>query len=263
MTPTIRRRTLSLARSASAAALAVAIACNATATRVAAQPIDVGSQKQLFIDHKFIDSKENIDLVVNPPKKRPGAFLRSDKPWEAFRLIYYSVAEDQGMYKMWYQAFDNDQWSGGVPRMCYAVSQDGLHWEKPNLGLVEYNGSKENNILLEPSKLGYVFIDPHGKPEQRYKMLSGIGTTRIRTSPDGIQWHHSADPIFRFHPRLDTDDLGPVGDAQSLMVDTARRRYVAFLRGNGPRLMSVSDDFETWTAPRPFLEPLHVPIRLR
>jgi hypothetical protein len=29
--------------------------------------------------------------------------------------------------------------------MCYAVSEDGLHWEKPNLGLVEYNGSKENN----------------------------------------------------------------------------------------------------------------------
>jgi len=68
----------------------------ATATRGAAQPIDVGNQKQLFIDHKFIECKETVDLVVNPPEKRPGTFLRSDKPWEAFNLIYFSVAEDQG-----------------------------------------------------------------------------------------------------------------------------------------------------------------------
>ena len=82
---------------------------------------------------------------------------------------------------MWYQAFDRDQWDGGISRLCYAVSQDGLRWEKPSHGLVEYDGSTQNNILLnEASKLGYVFIDLHGKPEQRYKMLTGIGTTRIR-----------------------------------------------------------------------------------
>ena len=152
-------------------------------------PWDIGSNKQLFIDRRFIEKSERIKLNVNPPVKRPGAVLESDKPWDAFNLIYYSIAKDGDVYKMWYQAYDDDQWGGGTSRMCYAVSQDGLHWEKPNLGLVEYKGSKENNILLdEPSKLGYVFIDPHGKPEQRFKMLTGIGTTRIRTSPDGIHW---------------------------------------------------------------------------
>jgi hypothetical protein len=57
-------------------------------------PLLVGDQKQLFIDHRFIESSENITLTVNPPVKRPGAILQSDKPWDAFRLIWFSVAED-------------------------------------------------------------------------------------------------------------------------------------------------------------------------
>jgi hypothetical protein len=164
---------------------------------------NIGGSKQLFIDRRFIEQSESIRLTVNPPVKRPGAVLKSDKPWDAFRLIFFSIARDGNVYKMWYQAFDGDQWGGGVSRMCYAVSKDGLHWEKPNLGLVEYNGSKDTNILLkEPSKLGYVFIDPHGTPEQRYKMLSGIGTTRIRTSPDGIHW--TLHPQIVWKPEWDT-----------------------------------------------------------
>lgn len=152
-------------------------------------PWQIGSNKQLFIDRRYVEESERVKLTVNPPVKRPVAVLKSDKPWDAFRLIYFSIAKDGDGYKMWYQAFDDDQWGGGTSRMCYAVSPDGLRWEKPNLGLVEYDGSKENNILLdEPSKLSYVFIDPHGRREQRYKMLTGIGTTRIRTSVDGIHW---------------------------------------------------------------------------
>ena len=31
---------------------------------------------------------------------------------------------------------------------CYAESKDGIHWKKPELGLVEFNGSKANNIVM-------------------------------------------------------------------------------------------------------------------
>ena len=176
----------------------------ASAKQIAAEgPWYIGHHKQLFIDHRFIEQSNNIRLQVNPPVKRPGAAIRSDKPWDAFNLIYYSIAKDGDVYKIWYQAYDKDQWGAGIPRMCYAVSQDGLNWEKPNLGLVEYNGSKDNNIVLkEQSKLGYVFIDPHGTPEQRFKMLSGIGTTRLRTSPDGIHWTLHSQVVWR--PDWDT-----------------------------------------------------------
>ncbi len=151
---------------------------------------EVGSDKQLFIDHRFIDSSENINLVVNPPIKRPEPVFHSDKPWEAFSRGWYTIAEDEGIYKMWYAAADGDQRAGGKLRLCYAVSQDGLKWEKPSLGLVEYRGSKDNNILMENERLAYVFIDPHGKADERYKMLSAVkGGTRVGTSRDGISWN--------------------------------------------------------------------------
>ena len=163
----------------------------------------VGSSKQLFIDHRLVESRESIRLVVNPPVKLPGCVIKSDKPWDAFSIIWFSIAEDGDLCKMWYQAYDKDQWGGGVSRMCYAVSEDGLLWEKPDLGLVEYDGSKENNILLAgSSKLAYVFIDPRDRPERRYKMLSGIGTTRMRTSPDGIHW--TLHPQIVWNPVWDT-----------------------------------------------------------
>lgn len=184
----------------------------------------IGDSKQLFIDKRFIDWSENIRLTVNPPVKRPEAVLKSDRPWDAFNLIYYSIARDGDVYKMWYQAYDDDQWGDGVPRMCYAVSRDGLRWEKPNLGLVEYKGSKENNILLEEeSKLAYVFIDPHGIPEQRYKMLSNIGDrgfTRMRTSADGIHW--------KLHPELVWDIRWDT--QKQAWWDPRIKRYVIFTR---------------------------------
>ena len=159
----------------------------------AGEPLEVGSRKQLFIDHRFIESKENISLVVNPPVKRQEAVIRSDKPWDAFRLIWFSVGEDEGGYKMWYQAYDSDQWGGGTSRMCYATSSDLLTWEKPNLGIIDYQGSKENNILVEHIVNGSVFIDPNGKPGERYKLVysdySAGMAGYVATSADGIHWH--------------------------------------------------------------------------
>ena len=98
-------------------------------------------------------------------------------------------------------------------------------------------------------------LDPD--PQRRYKALgwssydwdgpqSGIFTM---TSPDGIRWTHSPDPVFRYHPRPGTKDLGPIGDAQAMMIDTLRKRYVAYLRHIPNRAMSVSTDFVNWTAP--------------
>jgi len=203
-------------------------------------PRDVGSARQLFIDHRFIESSEGIRLVVNPPVKRPGAVLSSDRPWDAFRLIWFSVAEDGGVHKMWYQAFDNDQWAGGSPRMCYAVSDDGLNWEKPRLGLVEYEGSKDNNILLEGRKLALVFIDPHGEEEQRYKMLFGYRRgMRVGTSADGIHWTLPAEPLTTLPPNWDTQKVG--------FWDPLIGKYVVYMRV----LLDKDDEL-----PFPFASPM-------
>lgn len=226
-----------------------------SATRQAkGMPWRVGSRKQLFIDRRFIERAERIKLSVNPPVKRPVAVLKSDKPWDAFRLIYFSLAKDGDVYKMWYQAYDGDQWGGGTSRMCYAVSRDGLRWRKPELGLVEYKGSKKNNILLaEPSKLSYVFIDPHGTPQQRYKMLTGIGTTRIRTSPDGIHW--------KLHPQV---VWKPIWDTQKqAWWDPRIKKYVIQTRVQLQRANALPFPFvEPIPSDPPVVAPkLHRPIR--
>ena len=181
--------------------LVLGLVSNSVGTGAAADSLDVGNRKQLFIDHKFIDSKRDIDLVVNPPEKLPEAVLKCEHPWEAFRITYHSVAEDQGTYKMWYEAFDGDQWGGSAARMLYATSTDGRNWVKPNLGLVEYKGSTDNNILLDAYKLEYIFLDtnPDAPASERYKMLSGVGVTRMRTSADGIHWSAPGPVVWDYH----------------------------------------------------------------
>src|SRR5262249_3125307 len=129
--------------------------------------------------------------------------------------------------------------------LCYATSSDGIAWERPELGLHEVLGTRRNNVVVgENHHQGMdhwetVIKDP-GDPDdsRRYKGIGGssfdwdgpLPGIYAMTSPDGLRWKHTSEPVFRYHPRPGTKDLGPVGDAQSLMHDTLRGRYVAFLR---------------------------------
>ena len=42
----------------------------------------------------------------------------------------------------------SSQLATGVESLCYAESEDGIHWHKPDLGLCEFQGSKANNIVF-------------------------------------------------------------------------------------------------------------------
>ena len=194
--------------------------------------LSVGDRKQLFIDHRFIAASENIQLTVNPPVKLEKPVIVSDRPWEAFRFAYHSVADDSGLYKMWYSAFDGDQWGQGEQRgkvlVCYAESRDGLHWEKPNLGLVEYKGSKQNNIILDKGfsmKTMSVFIDRHAPPEKRYKMLydepsANYSDKRVATSADGLRWNFPH--VASLKHKEDTQHVA--------FWDTRIKKYVVYIR---------------------------------
>src|SRR5262245_26626832 len=114
----------------------------------ASSPYEAGSEKQLFFDDRLIESARGLRLVLNPPRKTGEHCLVSDRPWEDFYAGgWNTVLEDGGIFKMWYEA---STLLGGrhSQSVCYATSTDGIHWEKPDLGLIEFRGSKRNNIVL-------------------------------------------------------------------------------------------------------------------
>jgi hypothetical protein len=238
-----------------------------------ADPRRLTAAPRLFVDFRDVERRENLTHQYHQAQKHgTHPVLVQEAPWEKHPGMTASVIydEEERIFKAWYMAGFYVSGVGHV--QCLALSGDGIHWWRPALRLHEALGSAENNIVVPASHhegqahFETMLKDPADPdPARRYKALgwssydwdgpmSGIYSA---TSADGMNWHHTPEPVFRFHPRPGTADLGPVGDAQSMMVDTLRKRYAAFLRGGPSRLLSWSEDFVHWTPPRPFLTALH------
>ena len=90
-------------------------------------------------------------LVLNSPAPQEVSIVY-DEPWEGNISGYETVLYDGGLYRMYYRGShhpygDNDDL--GFQVTCYAESTDGIYWKKPSLGLVDFKGSKDNNIIWE------------------------------------------------------------------------------------------------------------------
>ena len=168
----------------------------------------------LFLDLWELSERHHVDLVVNTAKKDPRNPVLHGEPdsWDAQALCYGTVLHDDGIYKMWYTARSRDT---DCAFCCYAVSDDGIHWQRPNLGLFEYRGSKNNNVCalgMDPPEelpiLGgrstpnpSVYKDEREPdPAKRYKMMLNsqfVNDVKLFClmlySPDGIHWS-PADP---------------------------------------------------------------------
>ncbi len=195
--------------------------------------LDIGSRRQVFIDGRFLASSANVELVMHPPRKTLERTLVDDRPWETGGIDVYScVLKDGDTYHLWYPA-------GG--HLCYARSKDGITWEKPNLGLGEHNGSRDNNIVLgagangidEWNSEGMIFVDPTAPPDQRFRYATRISDvnkhTVIFSSPDGIHWRLTHDKVLTFtHPEgrqhLDSQNV--------IFWDDRIGKYVAYMRYN-------------------------------
>src|SRR2546427_4785735 len=133
---------------------------------------DVGNEKQLFIDTLLVDASRSVTLTVNPPRKTSEKNIVSDRPWEEFYAGgWNTVLEDEGVFRMWYEgrAFEGGTGYDDLKKyLCYATSRDGVRWEKPVLGLVEFRGSRENNIVMS-GVVGTVFLDPRRAGGDPYK----------------------------------------------------------------------------------------------
>ena len=110
---------------------------------------DIGSRLELLVDDWLIERMDGVDLRLHHPTEREVA-LTFDRPWEGSTCCYVTVFPDGDIFRMYYRGSDYDvvtKKSTHPELVCYAESTDGIHWTRPNLGLHEFAGSKDNNII--------------------------------------------------------------------------------------------------------------------
>jgi len=181
-----------------------------------------------FDDHA-IPWRNNLKFTPVTATKHPSnPVLRrgpEGTPDHGHAILYGSVLHIGGKFRMWYLGmFETEIKKGQAPGwwrpMCYAESDDGITWTKPELGLVEFNGNKKNNIcqiqsevpsLTKVNDFLTVLYEPNDPdPNRRFKCAyiahppfddvrggrSGIGPDERRwaafvcaTSADGLSWN--------------------------------------------------------------------------
>jgi hypothetical protein len=157
--------------------------------------------------------------------------IRADQPWEKLMISFFLTVRDEGgKLRLWYICRDADN----VPNVAYAEAADGIHWLKPNLGLVDYHGSKANNLVGLHSLEGVVYRDPNGQGDEQYTYVTSDSFDKkpaiMRyTSPDGLHWQRDRAPLLR--AGSDTQDV--------TFWDERLQRYVLYFRGWGPRRRKV------------------------
>jgi Calcineurin-like phosphoesterase len=218
--------------------------------------LDIGSRRELFVDHYLIDEHRGTSLKLHKPQPQEVALV-CDAPWEGNTSAYFTLLADGDRFRMYYRGSHFDEQakkSAHQEFTCYAESRDGLRWEKPKLGIVEFQGTKENNILLadEGTHNFTPFIDanPACKPDAKYKALAGDAKgLKAYKSADGLRWTLIQDKSVITKGNFDSQNLAFWHPTQG--------RYLAYHRmsrdGFRDIMMSVSADFAAWNDPR-FLE---------
>ena len=202
-----------------------------------ASALDIGTQKQLFMDDYIVESMEpRVYRLMNQPQKYyNNPVIRLDSEWEHkgglshggdCGQIFYDP--DRKLYRF-YGLMVNWDWSERW--VFYAESEDGIHWAKPRLGQVKYLDYDTNFIGFPFDSKAHsnsIFRDPAAKSEnERYKMLymqerNGKVSMYPGYSSDGLNWKaYDVDrPAVPYWS--DTNN--------NLLWDAKRKRYVLYLR---------------------------------
>ncbi len=229
--------------------------------------LNIGSHRELFVDDFLVEQlTDGARLQLHHPTPREIALVH-DAPWEGTGSGYHSVFRDDDRYRMYYKAWHLDAQQGKLDTgrhplyCCYAESDDGIHWRKPELGLYEIEGSKQNNVVMVSGKQGPLNVDaghpavfkddnPDASSDARYKAIFRSSGTSVDCSPfkspDGLHWSPmSSEPI-----------LGGLGafDSQNLAFwDPTLGKYRGYWRffTDGVRAIrtATSDDLVHWSEP--------------
>lgn len=228
-------------------------------------PIQIGSRRELFIDDYLIDRfTGGAQLRLHSPIPRDVALV-TDKPWEGCVCNFNTVLNDNGRYRLYYRGYHVDLHSPdskgedfAMPRppcFCLAESDDGIHWERVNTGLFEYNGSRENSIVwmgMVPNRIMHAFspfidTNPDCPPEVRYKAVTAEGWPIPGliglASADGVKWSVISETPIITGGKFDSHNV--------VFWDDFRSEYRAYFRDLRDGIRNIrtctSKDFINWT----------------
>ena len=214
---------------------------------------DIGSRRELFVDRFLIDRLDGGRLelhepVLAPPMAEPGDSME-----------YGTILHDRGLYRLYTRDGRGAKFDGDVSEVTrYCESRDGIRWEKPKLGLVEVDGTRENNVILREAPFCHnfsPFVDTRpGVPDsERFKAMAGTVKSMLHgfVSGDGIHWRKwQAEPIIRYTKEyaFDSQNVAFWSELEGCYVCYFRhfldKKYRSVCR-------TTSTDFTQWTEPVP------------
>jgi hypothetical protein len=194
--------------------------------------INIANRRECFFDNFLInEEKTTAEARLNKPVRR-GVILELDRPWEGKYNTFFCPIYAEGKWRLYYTS----TLSPKEKYVSYAESDDGQSWMRPSLGIVEFQGSKDNNIIMNLAMFaefeftGFdnfsVFYDenPDCLPDERYKMVAwwqGHAALLALFSTDGIHFTKS---------RLVTDD-GEFDSQNRAFWSDYHKKYFCYYRG--------------------------------
>ena len=225
------------------------------------KPLDIGSRLELFVDDHLVDSLDGLEHKLHSPQSA-GRVMTFNEPWEGVTSgNSVGVFQDGDLYRMYYRGSSHagyalesllEQGEEVIPEhpyaACYAESRDGINWTRPSLGILEFQGSKDNNIVWmgrgSGAFLPFKDSNPAAPAQERYKAVGpDSGALYAFVSPDAIHWQDMQEEPILTDGAFDSPNLA--------FWDTVQKRYVAVYRDfvNGVRTIKIatSSDFRDWT----------------
>lgn len=214
-----------------------------------------GGDTQLFIDNFLIDEMTGLSRKLHAFKKHArNPVFQAQVPWEEgwadpfMSTVIYD--QQERCFRMWYRCGPRHSLKG------YAVSADGIHWQRPNIADSAWSEYKQHNLLGFDGQIAIwkkpgnnVQHDPHATdPQRRFQSMfyQHDKTYGVSRSSDGITWSQP-------------ESLRPAhGDVVSLVSDPGQGGYLFF-----PKYMRVHDGFTRRSFAAATLKELNDPITVK